>query len=249
MTEAIARRYQRQELIDGFGTEGQHRLAQSKVAVIGSGGLGSPILTYLTAAGVGSIRLFDSDVVEESNLNRQVLFTSADIGKPKAEVAGERLTRLNPQVRVSCHRTRIGRDSAVLLRGVDHVIDAVDNLATRAALSEIADQTRVPVTFSAIESWRGLIHTYDPADPQSACFHCVFGDDIEPRESPIPVLGAAVGSLGAMTAVSVVRRIVFGDVSLARSIVHMSFDSSTTRRMTILPRSSCRCALRTGVAS
>lgn len=242
-------RYRRQELIDGFGVEGQRRLAASSVAVIGSGGLGSPILTYLAAAGVGEIRVFDSDVVEESNLNRQVLFTGADLGKAKAEVAGRRLTQLNPQVRISCHETRIGLDSAPLLQGVDHVVDAVDNLATRAALSRLAEQLAVPVTFTANESWRGVIHTYDPTDPRSACFHCVFGDRLEPRTTPIPVLGAAAGSLGAMTAVSVVRRIVLGDTALARAVEQISFDTGSTRRIPIRPRSGCRCAQRSGAAS
>ncbi len=234
-------RYRRQELIDGFGTEGQRRLGAARVAVVGTGGLGSPILTYLAAAGVGELRVFDSDAVEETNLNRQVLFTPADIGEAKVLRAGKHLARLNPDVRVRCHQVRIGPDSAPLLDGVDHLVDAVDNLETRAVLSRLAELSGVPVTFSAIESWRGAIHTYNPGDPLSPCFHCVFGEVSVPVPSPIPVLGAAVGAVGAMAAATVVRRIVLGDTGLDRAVARIDVDTCSARRVPMRPRAGCRC--------
>ena len=136
-------RYTRQIRLPEFGTAGQARLGTARVAVIGAGGLGAPILTYLAAAGIGRITVFDPDVVELTNLHRQVLFTAADVGRPKALVAAERLAALNPEVAVRPVTSAVTPQNALeQLGGHDLVLDGSDNFPTRLSLIHISEPTR-----------------------------------------------------------------------------------------------------------
>ncbi len=149
-------RYARHIVLREFGGGGQLKLKQAKVAVIGAGGIGSPAIQYLAAAGIGSLVLIDDDVVEPSNLQRQTIFTTDDRGTPKVEAAATHVARLNPHVAVTTHRTRVTPDNAAaLIEGADVVLDGCDNFTTRLAVADAALAQRVPLVSAAVGQFEG----------------------------------------------------------------------------------------------
>ncbi|NPA98063.1 MAG: HesA/MoeB/ThiF family protein, partial [Crenarchaeota archaeon] len=193
---ASLKRYDRQLPI--LGEEGQRRLAQSKVAIVGAGGLGSVVSYYLAAAGVGTLRIIDSDTVAEDNLNRQILYDTPAIGLPKAILAAHRLRALNPCVHVEPITERVTRENAHrLLQGVDLIIDCLDNWPTRLILDDYAHQTGTPLLHAAVESYYGQLLLVIPGRTPSL-------KTIAPRQPPpkrkIPVLGPAVATIAALQA-------------------------------------------------
>ena len=150
-------------MLPGVGVEGQRRLAAAKVLVVGAGGLGSPVLLYLTAAGVGHLSVVDDDVVDASNLQRQVLHATADVGRPKVDSAAERLLELNPDVQVVRHQVRLDAASALdLVRGHDLVIDGTDNFATRYLVADACEIAGLPVVWGSIFRFDGQVSVFWP---------------------------------------------------------------------------------------
>ena len=191
------RRYSRQVLIPEVGQEGQRKLLDSKVLLIGAGGLGSPIALYLTASGVGTIGLVDDDVVDESNLQRQVLHSTDRVGMKKVDSAELTLRSLNPETRVLKHEERLGAENVERLIGdYDVIVDGTDNFDTRYVLNDAAVKLRKPVVHGSIYRWDGQVTTFIPfAGP---CYRCMYPTQPPPELAPgcdvAGVLGVLPGS-------------------------------------------------------
>lgn len=212
-------RYARHLVLPEIGPLGQDRLASARVLVVGAGGLGSPVLLYLAAAGVGEITIADDDVVSLSNLQRQVLHATSRLGHPKIASAADRLADLNPDVRVVAHATRVTADTvAGLVSDQDLVIDCTDNLAARHLLNLACVAAGVPMLSGAIAAWEGQVGLYDPARG-GPCFACVF-----PETGPRPdqgkgVVGALPGIVGATMAMEAIKAIIGAGASLRGQLV------------------------------
>ncbi len=210
-------RYARQIVLKEIGGEGQRRLLAAHVVVIGAGGIGSPAIQYLAAAGVGAITLIEDDRVDLANLQRQVLFGSEDIGKPKAEVAAEVVARLNPDVRFKGTRERLTRaNAAALLEGADLVLDGSDNFATRLAVSDHCTAARIPLVSAAIGQFQAQIGTFRGWEADKPCYRCFVGDAFDAEDcdscSELGVLGAMAGLAGSWAAMEAIRQIAgFGE--------------------------------------
>jgi len=198
-------RYDRQVGLPGFGPVVQSRLGAATVLVIGAGGLAAALLTYLAAAGVGRLRLVDDDLVDATNLARQVLYGPHDCGQPKVTVAADRLARLNPDVVVEAIAARATAETLPgLLRGVDVVADCSDNLATRTAVNRACLTAGCADVWATIGAWSGRCAVVAPG--AGPCFECVFGqmDDAASPE-PAPVFGPVAGLTGALQAGEVIK--------------------------------------------
>lgn len=190
-------RYERQLLMPQIGQTGQKKLEQSTVTVIGSGGLGSPVLTYLTSAGIGSIRIFDCDIVSESNLNRQFLHNTDDVGKLKVLSAKEKLSALNPNVHFDAFNTRLNADNIEeFISGSDVVIDCVDNIDTRVTVAKACIKLNIPLVEGGVCGFYGYVIDIGRDSP---CLSCLGYDKVKPK-TPIPVLGVTAGIIGCMQA-------------------------------------------------
>ena len=199
-------RYVRQIRIFGFGVEGQRRLKSTKVLVAGLGGLGCPASLYLAAAGVGRLLLVDREKVELSNLNRQILYWSSDVGRPKADVVAEKLARLNPDVEVEALTLEISEDNVKdLVKKVDVVVDGMDNYRARFLINEACVAYGKPFVHAAVYGLEGQLLTVLPG--KGPCLRCVVPSD-PPEQGAVPVLGATPGVMAALEVVEVVKLVV-----------------------------------------
>lgn len=217
LTDEQLDRYARHIVLKEIGGEGQRRLLEARVTVIGTGGIGSPVIQYLTAAGVGSLRIVDDDRVSLDNLQRQVLFGTADIGRSKAEVAAEAAARLNPDTLLEPISRRLdGGNVAQLLDGFDLVVDGSDNFATRLIVSDHATRARIPLVSAAIGQFQAQIGTFLGWEEGKPCYRCFVGDAFDAEDcdtcSELGVLGAMAGLAGSFAALEAIRHIAgFGD--------------------------------------
>ncbi|MDY6892109.1 MAG: HesA/MoeB/ThiF family protein [Chloroflexota bacterium] len=205
LTKAELERYQRQILIEGFDEAGQEKLKQAKVMIAGVGGLGSPIAIYLTVAGVGHIRIVDNDVVEPSNLNRQILHWDNDISKAKVQSAREKLSQLNPNITVEALQETIAEDNVLELVGDCHlIVDAMDNFPARYLLNKAALTKRIPFFYGGINGLYGMATTLIPGE--TGCLRCIVNE--APPPMVIPVIGVTPGIIGCIQATEVIKYIV-----------------------------------------
>jgi adenylyltransferase/sulfurtransferase len=221
-------RYARHIVLKEIGGEGQHKLLASAVTLVGAGGIGAPALQYLAAAGVGAVRAIDDDIVSLDNLQRQVLFGTADIGRPKVEVAREASERLNPDVGFRETRERLtAANAAGLLGGATVVIDGSDNFATRLLVSDTCTALRIPLVSTAIGMFQIQVGTWRGWEPGLPCYRCFVGDAFDSDDcdncAELGVLGAAAGIAGSWAALEAIRQIVgFGEEAAGK--VHV-FDA------------------------
>ena len=200
LDDAESRRYSRQTLL--FGKEGQEMLKRTSVFVAGAGGLGSVISFYMAAAGFGKIRIVDCDSVELSNLNRQILHSNADVGRPKARSAYETLTGINPEIEVEAMVETISEDNiGELLRGSHLIMDAMDNFPIRYLLNRAALKGNVPLFHGAISGYQGQATTIIPG--RTACLSCLFPR--APPPSTFPALGSTCGVIGSIQVTEAVK--------------------------------------------
>jgi len=204
-------RYERQLWMKQVGPQGQERLGRTSVLVVGAGGLGSPILLCLAAAGVGTIGVVDGDSVSLSNLNRQVLYSTGDIGQPKALIAKERLVALNPEIRVEAYPSRLDPDNAyALFSAYDMVVDASDNYGTRYLVSDAAVLFDKPLFVGAVSNLHGMAFTVIPRT--TACFRCLYPKSptaaMARKERARGILGSTPGIVGSIVAQNVLKYIV-----------------------------------------
>lgn len=197
-------RYQRHIQLPGFARAGQQRLKQSHVVIIGLGGLGCPAAQYLTAAGTGQLTLVDGDVISLSNLQRQILFSEADIGRPKAEVATERLRQLNSAIQIEYLTEALCLDNAAtLIAAADIVIDCTDNFHTRYLINDLCSHFATPWVYSSVLGFAGQLALFEP---QHSCFRCLFPTLGEvPDCNQAGVLGVVPGTLGTLQALEAIK--------------------------------------------
>ncbi len=223
-------RYARHIVLHGVGGPGQQKLKAARVLVIGAGGLGSPVLQYLAAAGVGTLGIVDDDEVSLSNLQRQVLHGTPDVGRPKVDSAADAIARLNPHVEVQAHQMRIdARNAQSLIAGYDLVADGSDNFDTRYAVADACFHAGKPLVTAAVGAFDGSLTTLRPFETAldgapNPTYRCLFPDAPPPGMVPAcaeaGVLGALTGILGTMMALEVVREIVgFGEGLVGRLLL------------------------------
>ena len=226
-------RYDRQIMLYGFGEEGQEKLKKARVFIAGCGGLGSPIAIYLAVAGIGTIRIVDHDKVELSNLNRQVLHWNENIGARKVDSATEKLSKLNPGIKIETMAKTITEASASqLVADCDLIVDAMDNLPTRYLLNKTAVEKGVPFFHGAVYGLEGRAMTVIPG--KSACLNCLYHGAIVPKEK-FPVVGVTTAVIGCIQATEVIKYITgLGELLTNRLLIYdavkMTFTELKVRR-------------------
>jgi len=203
-------RYARHLVLREVGGPGQAKIRQARVLMVGAGGLGSPAALYLAAAGIGTLGLVDDDAVSLSNLQRQILFRTADIGRPKVEAGAQALKALNPGVQIQAHKTRLGPANVMaLIADYDIVADGSDNFATRFLLNDACFFAKKPLVSAAVTEFEGQLATYKGHEPSCPCYRCLFPEPPPPGTVPncseTGVLGAAAGVMGALQGLEVLK--------------------------------------------
>ena len=214
LSEEQFQRYARHLILDEVGEEGQEKLLQSRVLVVGAGGLGSPMLLYLAAAGIGTLGVVDDDDVDLSNLQRQVIHGEDWVGRPKVASAASALARINPEIRVEPHHTRLtAANAAALVQRYDLVADGSDNFATRYLLTEECFRLKKPLVAAALSPFEGQLSTFRPyLGTGHPCYRCLFREppppDSVPRCEEAGILGAVAGVMGTLQAVEVLKELL-----------------------------------------
>jgi molybdopterin/thiamine biosynthesis adenylyltransferase len=217
------RRYARHLVLKGIGGEGQQKLKSARVLVIGAGGLGSPAIAYLAAAGVGMLGVIDDDEVSLSNLQRQIIHTTTGAGTRKVDSAGAFVAALNPNVVYEATHTHIETDNARLLVGVyDLVLDGTDNFATRKVIAEAAERNRKPLVSGAVSMFDGQVTTFVKGGPR---FVDLYPKDPDPEDLPsceiVGVLGAVTGVIGTLMAMEAIKLITgLGEPLVGRLLLY-----------------------------
>jgi molybdopterin-synthase adenylyltransferase len=209
-------RYARHIVLREIGGAGQMRLTQAHVLLVGAGGIGCPAIQYLAAAGVGTLTVVDDDDVALSNLQRQVLYGTADLGTAKVLAAKNAAQHLNPDVAFVPVQQRLSAEHGISLDGVDVVIDGSDNFATRRLVNDLCCAAKVPLVSAAIGQFHGQIGTWRGWEADKPCYRCFVGDAHDPEDcdscSDVGVLGAMVGMMGSWAAMEAIRVITgFGE--------------------------------------
>lgn len=241
MTDLQSQRYKRHILLPEIGEEGQRKLLDGSVLVVGAGGLGAPLLLYLAAAGIGHIGIVDFDRVDVSNLQRQVLFTTEDVGNLKAESALGRIKALNPDVDVVAYNFRFDAVNArKLVADYEVVLDATDDIGTKYLINDTCVENGTPFVHAAVNCYGGNVMTVVPG---SACLRCVFPEAVKQKDSSeYGVFGAVPGIAGAVQAAEVVKLIAGVGEPLVNRM--MSFDALAMKFNVISVVPSDLCVLR-----
>lgn len=245
LTEPQIRRYARHIVLAEIGGVGQARLIAARVLVIGAGGLGAPLLQYLAAAGVGTLGVIDYDQVDLSNLQRQIIHRTADIGLSKVESARRALGEINPEVKVIAHDERLTAANAErIVAGYDIVADGSDNFATRYLLNDLCYRLRKILVSAAILRFDGQISTYKAWQGAGhPCLRCIFpaapSEDAVPSCAQAGVLGALAGTLGALQATEVVKEILGIGRSLSGRLLMYDALAGSFDEMAIAKRADC----------
>lgn len=236
-------RYARHIVLREVGGPGQKRLKDARVLVVGAGGLGSPVLLYLAAAGVGTIGVIDDDRVSTSNLQRQIVHSDADFDRPKVQSAAQSIRALNPHVTVRAYDRRLTGDIAEeLFADFDLILDGCDSFATRQMVNRAAVATGRPVVAGAITQWEGQITIYDPAGG-APCLACLFpeapADGLAPTCAEAGVIGALPGVVGSMMALEAVKEITGAGTTLRGTLLLYDGLDAEVRRIDVRRRADC----------
>jgi len=220
LNDSERERYRRQLPVDGWN---QERLQNCKVLIVGLGGLGGISATYLAAAGVGHLRLCDSDKVELSNLNRQILYSINNIDQSKAVQARKRLAALNPEITIEALAERLtDKNAAEYAKGCDLIIDGLDNQESRILLNQISFNLKIPFIYGAVDGWQGQIGYFSP--PFTPCLSCIMPEP-PPSERTIPVFGALPGMVGCMQATIGLQYLMSGQTPLSGKMLIINADT------------------------
>ncbi len=249
LTNEEQKQYNRHLILDKIGEKGQLKLKQARVLVIGAGGLGCPVLQYLTAVGVGTIGIIDDDIIDQSNLQRQILYTIDDVGLSKAETAAKRLSRLNPFVNFKVYKEELTRENAIsLFEKYDVIVDGSDNFSTRYLTNDAAIITKKPLVYGAIFKFEGQVSVFNYKG--SATYRCLYPTPPNPDESPncseIGVLGVLPGIIGGLQANETIKIICgIGEVLANKLLMYdtlsmrqmlLKFEKSTNTAITALEK-------------
>ena len=243
-TDKQLERYARHIILPEMGGKGQEKLLTSSVLVVGAGGLGSPMLMYLGAAGIGRIGIVDDDAVDLSNLQRQVIHATDRVGQPKVDSAAAAINAINPDVTVERFATRLGPGNVMdLVSQFDIVADGTDNFATRFLLNDACYFAKKPLVSAALLRFEGQISTFRAYEGDNPCYRCIF--PAPPPEGLIPtcaeggVLGAVAGAVGCLQATEVIKELLGIGDSLAGKLVVMDALSATFRRINVRRDPAC----------
>jgi molybdopterin/thiamine biosynthesis adenylyltransferase/rhodanese-related sulfurtransferase len=232
LTAEQRERYSRHMLVPEIGIEGQQKLLDAKVLLLGAGGLGSPTALYLAAAGVGTLGIVDDDVVDLSNLQRQVIHSTERIGTPKVDSAAEAIHALNPDVNVVKYQTRIDASNIVeIIKDYDVIVDGVDNFPTRYLLNDATVRLKIPVVSASILGFDGQLSVFKPYE--GPCYRCLFREpppaELAPSCGANGVLGVLPGTMGLLQATEVVKLIVgIGDPAIGRLLLYDALGATLT---------------------
>ena len=211
-TDEQLERYARHIVIKEVGQKGQQKLLDSKVLVIGAGGLGSPALMYLSASGVGNIGIVDSDCVDLSNLQRQIIHHDSDIGIPKVTSAKNTINAMNPDIKVKTYYMKADESNIMdLIKDYDYILDCTDNFNSKFMINDACVMSGKPFTHAGILRFEGQLMTYIP-EKNSPCYRCVFGNppppDAVPTVKQVGVIGAVCGTTGTLQALEAIKYII-----------------------------------------
>lgn len=241
-SEQELERYARHIVLREIGGTGQRKLKAARVLCVGAGGLGSPALLYLAAAGVGTLGIIDDDVVSLSNLQRQVLHSSDSIGRSKVDSAVDALARVNPHVAVEGHKMRLEVANSALVAEYDLVLDGSDSFATRYLVNEACANAGVPLIAAAMSQWEGQISLYDPAGG-SPCYACIFptapADGLAPSCAEAGIMGALAGVMGSMMAGEAIKRITGAGEGLEGQLLIYDALYGESRKLRVKQRVDC----------
>ncbi len=238
-------RYLRNIILSEIREVGQEKLLQAKVLVIGVGGLGSPAIYYLAAAGVGNIGVVDDDVVELSNLQRQIIHNQNDLGRKKVESAKEKINLLNDDVKIDIHPIRINHQNLTdLVQNYDFILDATDNFPTRFVINQVCHQQKKPLIFAAVKGFLGQVSTFKSYQKNNPCYAC-FNPNIVGEGFSLPllekgILGAVAGSVGALQANTTIKEILGIGDSLVGKILVFDFLKNDFRKVGLKKNSTCQ---------
>ncbi len=240
-------RYSRHLLLPEVGEAGQLKLLGSKVLLIGAGGLGSPTAFYLAAAGVGTLGLVDHDVVDRSNLQRQIIHTEARVGMPKVASASESIEALNPDVKVNTYQTRLDASNVEeIFADYDVIVDGTDNLPTRYLVNDACVKLGKPLVHAAVYRFEGQVTVFWPSHPDnpSGCYRCMFPKRPDPSDAPscseIGVMGAVVGVVGLLQSVEVLKVLLGMGQPLVGRMLYYDALRSTFSEFKVNRRKDCR---------
>jgi len=239
---AELRRYSRHFLLPEVGMDGQARLKDSSVLIVGAGGLGSPVALYLAAAGIGRIGLVDFDNVDESNLHRQILYGKSDVGRPKLEVAKERLLEVNPHIEIVLHPVRLDASNAIqIISAYDVVSDGTDNFAPRYLVNDSCVMANVPNAYASISRFDGQASVF--CAPNGPCYRCLFAEpppaELVPSCAEAGVLGVLPGLLGTIQATEVLKLLLGLGESLTGRLLLVDALSMQFRTLTVARNPEC----------
>ncbi len=239
------KRYLRNTILPEIQVEGQEKLLKAKVLVIGAGGLGSPVLYYLAAGGVGNIGIVDDDVVELSNLQRQVIHGTKDLGRPKVESAKEKIEALNDDVKIQIHQIRINKENLTeLVKDYDFVLDATDNFPTRFIINEVCHEQKKTLIFAAVKGFLGQFSVFKSHLKDCPCYAC-FNPNIVGSEFTLPlsekgILGSVAGTGGALQATTTIKEILGIGESLVGKILVFDFLKNEFRKVNLKKNPNCK---------
>jgi adenylyltransferase/sulfurtransferase len=239
-------RYARHIVLREVGGTGQAKLSRARVLVVGAGGLGSPVILYLAAAGVGTIGIVDFDAVSLSNLQRQIAHTTRNVGRPKTLSARDAANAINPGVSIEMHQVRLTAENAMeLIGGYDVVADGSDNFATRFLVNDASFFTKKTLVSAAVTEFDGQLSTYKAHEPACPCYRCLFPEAPPPGTvancSETGVLGAAAGVMGTLQALEVIKEITGAGESMAGKL--LIYEALDTRFRTVRFHKDPACAL------
>ena len=241
-TDSQRERYLRHIILKGVGAEGQKKLLQSAVLIVGTGGLGSPAAMYLAAAGIGRIGIIDNDVVELVNLQRQIIHKTGDIGSPKVKSATRELKAINPDIKIDTYNKRFTEQNALeLISKYDFVIDGTDNFPSRYLINDVCVKTNTAFSYGGVIKFKGQTMTVVPH--KSACFRCLFQspppEEAVPRSCQAGILGVIPGVIGCLQAAEAIKHLLgLGDLLTNQLLIYNALTSSF-RKITFKKNTEC----------
>ncbi|MCX7965813.1 MAG: HesA/MoeB/ThiF family protein [Syntrophorhabdaceae bacterium] len=237
LTKEELARYKRQLIMPSIGKEGQKKLKKARVFIAGFGGLGSISSQYLVAAGIGSIKIIDKDVVDISNLNRQIIHWTQDIGKQKAQSGLYKLKNLNPNCNIETITAELNETNAFELIGnVSVIVDATDNIKTRKILNKVSVAKSIPFIYGGVDGFSGMVTTFLP--PKTPCFDCIFPRDVK-KKGLIGVIGPSPGIVGTIQAMETIKIILGIDGTLQGRLLYFSGTDMVFRELSIEKNPDC----------
>ena len=235
-------RYNKHILLEEIQTDGLEILKQKHVAIIGLGGLGCPVAQYLSTSGLGKITLIDDDIVDETNLQRHILYTSEDLGLYKADVACKRLKILNPDINIEGYNMRFTNDSISLMKDVDIIIDATDNFKSRSLINKISLFLKKPLVMGAAIKMQGQVAVFRNDLSDMPCYNCLY-DDIEDEINScidLGVLSTLTGMIGSLQATEVIKTLIGFGESLESKLLLVDLKYMSFRTVKIIKDNKCK---------